>query len=370
MILRILSYISKYSENNLRYSLVKGDLYVDWSKINKNTENNKRLALENSDDVDYTDINKKIFIAPVKIKMKYRYLITQDLINHFSDDVVKIQLGFKVSPENTEDESYNNIQATLYKDNDSGTVVFSKDYLKPFIKYNYENRSVLNLHVYNIDKTKFKAGQVLEIEFERTCGYYYLFNTFKKEILVHLFVNGDYEGFKEASNGLRYNKYYETYLDELSSVWNINENKIYDDTNFADITYSTPKAYLFTSDKKFITADEDASGIEAENVTTDVTSGTIIDNYTPANGKANTRYLTTEGYIIDVLKDTLDMDYYTGEIVRNYSEKMYLYTPLTVDLFRQNVYLNLKYPSLNFKVLRNVVPRLNNVKFKNAIDLY
>ena len=102
----------------------------------------------------------------------------------------------------------------------------------------------------------------------------------------------------------------------------------------------------------------------------DVTSGTIIDNYTPANGKANTRYLTTEGYIIDVLKDTLDMDYYTGEIVRNYSEKMYLYTPLTVDLFRQNVYLNLKYPSLNFKVLRNVVPRLNNVKFKNAIDLY
>lgn len=363
-------YISKYSENNLRYSLVKGDLYVDWSKINQNTENNKRLALENSDDVDYSDINKKIFIAPVKIKMKYRYLITQDLINHFSDDVVKIQLGFKVSPENTEDESYNNIQATLYKDNDSGTVVFSKDYLKPFIKYNYENRSVLNLHVYNIDKTKFKAGQVLEIEFERTCGYYYLFNTFKKEILVHLFVNGDYEGFKEASNGLRYNKYYETYLDELSSVWNINENKIYDDTNFADITYSTPKAYLFTSDKKFITADEDASGIEAENVTTDVTSGTIIDNYTPANGKANTRYLTTEGYIIDVLKDTLDMDYYTGEIVRNYSEKMYLYTPLTVDLFRQNVYLNLKYPSLNFKVLRNVVPRLNNVKFKNAIDLY
>ena len=134
--------------------------------------------------------------------------------------------------------------------------------------------------VYHIDKTKFKAGQVLEIEFERTCGYYYLFNTFKKEILVHLFVNGDYEGFKEASNGLRYNKYYETYLDELSSVWNINENKIYDDTNFADITYSTPKAYLFTSDKKFITADEDASGIEAENVTTDVTSGTIIDNYT------------------------------------------------------------------------------------------
>ena len=153
----------------------------------------------------------------------------------------------------------------------AGKIVYdTHQYLKPFIKYNYENRSVLNLHVYNIDKTKFKAGQVLEIEFERTCGYYYLFNTFKKEILVHLFVNGDYEGFKEASNGLRYNKYYETYLDELSSVWNINENKIYDDTNFADITYSTPKAYLFTSDKKFITADEDASGIEAENVTTDV----------------------------------------------------------------------------------------------------
>ena len=364
-------YISKYSkEKSLRFSLVTGDLFVDWSKINQNTQQNKQLSLENSDNIDYTDINKKIFVAPVKIKMKYRYLVTQDFINSFSDDVVKIKLGFKLAPDNTKDESFNNIQCTLYKDNDSGIEILSKEQLKPFIQYNFSDRTLLNLSVYNIDQSKFKPGEILEVEFERTCGYYYLFNTFKKEILVHLFVNGEYEGFKDAANGMRSNKYYDTYLEELSSVWNINENKIYDDTNFVDITYSTPKAYLYTSDKKFITADENETAMEAENISSNISTGTIIDNYSPANGKANTRFITTEGYLIDVLKDTLDMDYYTGEMVRNYSEKMYLYTPLTVDLFRQNVYLNLKYPSLNFKVLRNIVPRLNNVKFKNAIDLY
>ena len=68
--------------------------------------------------------------------------------------------------------------------------------------------------------------------------------------------------------------------------------------------------------------------------------------------------------------DVSDVDYYTGEVVRDYNESMYEYTPLTVDMFRQNVYLNVKYPSLNFKVLRNVIPRLNNVKFKNSTETY
>ena len=97
---------------------------------------------------------------------------------------------------------------------------------------------------------------------------------------------------------------------------------------------------------------------------------TILDSYIPINGKSNLRYITTEGYVIDTLEDVSDVDYYTGEVVRDYNESMYEYTPLTVDMFRQNVYMNVKYPSLNFKVLRNVIPRLNNVKFKNSTETY
>jgi hypothetical protein len=77
--------------------------------------------------------------------------------------------------------------------------------------------------------------------------------------------------------------------------------------------------------------------------------------------------LTSEGYLVD---GNDDLDTYTGPIIREYNENMYLFTPLTVDLFKQNVYMNVKYPSENFKVHRNVIPRLNNVKFKNAVELY
>lgn len=374
-------YIEKYSDvNALRFSLVDGDLFVDWSKIKETTEKNKELYLKNTNNVDYTDLNIKMFVAPVKVKMKYRYLITQDFINNYNNsEIVDIQLGFNIARDNTKDESYNNIEAVIYKNNDSDEVVYSKEQMKEVIKFNYDDRSKLRLltklHLdYVLDKdnlpiiSESNVNNVLEVTFTRTCGYYYLFNTFKKEILIHLFVNGDCEGFETSILGMKSNKYYDAHLEEMASVYEKNETQIYDDTSYVGITYSNPISYLYTSDKKYITTDESKG--EEMSIETKETTNTLLDDYITVNGTSDKRYITTEGYLVDTLEDVSDVDYYTGEVVRNYSKDMYEYSPLTFDLFRQNVYLNVKYPSSNFKVLRNVIPRLNNVKFKNAVELY
>ena len=250
------------------------------------------------------------------------------------------------------------------------------------------------------------TGRLVEVEFTRTCGYYYLFNTFKKEILVHLFVNGSFEGFKIAKNGMLENDYYDHYLDKLNETWLKNESEYTDDDMYVDITYSTPRSYLYSSDRRGIefleptgkelekekhlfnygglATQEDRHQIELPSSTNDDVKDLFNQGY-DADTILNTlpniasdyddreeensigHCLTTEGYLVDG-KD--DLDTYTGPIVREYNENMYLFTPLTVDLFKQNVYMNVKYPSENFKVQRNVITRLNNVKFKNAVELY
>ena len=76
-------------------------------------------------------------------------------------------------------------------------------------------------------------------------------------------------------------------------------------------------------------------------------------------------YLTTEGYLVDD-----DEDIYSGPKVREYNEAMYLYSPLTTDMFKRNVLLNIKYNSLNFKLRQNVIPRLRKVEFINGTSEY
>lgn len=371
-------YVGKYGdENALRFSLVTGDLYTDWSTILTNTANNKILQSTDSEN-DYSDISTKMFIAPIKIKMKYRYLLTQELKDFFdTHEYADIQLGFRIAPDNTIDESYNGVKCRVCAVNASGQydTVVANDVLVNGSAYetNYEDRSKLKIKSNLITN---QVGKILEIEFTRTCGYYYLNNTFNKDILIHLFVNGDHEGFKDAANGMRTNTLNENM--ELYNVFNANETTIYDNINYIDVTYSNPRAYLYTSDKKYITTTEEDGGameIDEEteipaNVVAKINSLLRSENYSTVNGTSDNRYITTEGYLVDTIEDVSDTDYYTGEIIRNYKESDYLYTPLTTDLFRQNVYLNVKYPSTNFKVIKNVVPRLNNVKFKNAVELY
>ena len=369
-------YIGKYGEEGaLRFSLVTGDLFTDWTNIIENTNKNKVLQSTDTEK-DYSDISTKMFVAPVKIRMKYKYLLTQELKDFLdANGYADIQLGFRLAPDNTKDESYDGIKCRILEASGPGQykTLVSVDELSGSYKPNVVDRSKLKL----INDTIVNhIGKILEVEFTRTCGYYYLNNTFNKDILVHLFVNGDHEGFEDAANGMRTNRLNEN--TELYNVFELNETVLNDNINYIDVTYSNPRSYLYTSDKKYITTTEvDGSEMEIsdsedipKNVIEKINSVLKEQNYTTVNGTSNNRYITTEGYLVDTIEDVSDTDYYTGEIIRNYKESDYLYTPLTTDLFRQNVYLNVKYPSPNFKVIKNVVPRLNNVVFKNAVELY
>ena len=74
-------------------------------------------------------------------------------------------------------------------------------------------------------------------------------------------------------------------------------------------------------------------------------------------------YLTTEGYSI-VTEDQLNAS--TGTIVKKISPSTYVNSPLKMDLFRKNRYLNFNYNTKNFAVLKNVIPRLKRVTFSQG----
>lgn len=403
--------INKYEY--LKYSVIHGDLFVDWSRIEKDQMNRMMKMLNDPDTAnDYSDIATKIFVAPVKINMTYKYNCSNKFI---TSNANYIQLGFKLAPENTKDESYNNIKISVYdkyqEDGENTPILtFGKDCSYPLegnFLIDYSNRD--RLIITNNAKSLLKEGYIIEVDFTRTCGYYYLFNSFKKEILVHLFVNGSYEGFSVAKNGMLNNDYYDHYLDKLNETWKKNEKDYTDEDMYVDITYTSPRSYLYTVDKRYLTIVE-PTGTELEKEKHLFNYGDLHTqddgNQSEFPSKSNIKvkelfmqgytadqilemlpdiaedyddraddeeseysighYLTTEGY----LSDGSDLDSYSGPIVREYNENMYIYTPLTIDLFRQNVYMDLKYPSENFRVHRNVIPRLNNVKFKNAVELY
>lgn len=350
----------KYSD--LHYSVITGDLRTDWSRVlesqNKRHENN----LDN-------DSSVKVFVAPIKIDMEYKYYVAEDFINS-SDNY--LQLGFNLAPSNTSDESLENITVNVYESATSDKITLGISKSKFTLNDEHRDRLYLKDDGITLLKNNIKVGNIISVRFERTCGYYYLFNNFKKEILIHLFVNGDFEGFNTASTGMRSNSYYDTYLEQMNSTWKTQEKDLTDDDSFIDVTYSMPRSYLYTSDRMYLVSVE-PTGAELEEEKhlfnydqTGLKNDTEDDRTDPEEENSIGHYLTTEGYLIDETSDRP----YTGPIVRVYNENMYKYTPLNIDLFKQNVYLNLKYPSENFKLHRNVIPRLNNVKFKNANKLF
>lgn len=103
----------------------------------------------------------------------------------------------------------------------------------------------------------------------------------------------------------------------------------YSDGTTSDNTFSDPKSYLSTSDGLYVYT---------------------IDNF----------YLTTEGYVV-LTEDQLDT--YTGTIVKQISTYDYNGSPISMDLFRRDRYLNLNYNSPNFKMVKNALPRLKRVTF-------
>ena len=468
------------------YELLTGDLFTDWSYILADQERRKGMranqAQNNSNETkELSDKSAKIFVAPVKVKMQYMFRLKETI-------PTSLRLGFNLAPDNTKDLSYKNIQVLVYRET-FGSLKYNqypeteKDNY-PLLKKVFADSEIKSLKEYsrsditnaeksridrvisgrksftenfwydessddrtilNIPESEFSENDIVEVRFERTCGYYYLFNGFEKKILVHLFVNGDYSGFERAANGMDYpTGDYDVLPDEVAQAWKKHEKDIHDDTPYIDITYSSPRSYLFTSDRRYLTCVEptgteleaekhymgyNEDGIiseqskqirellkegkdfdeirrehpelyeglpddareyediemyynirnedktvkaEAIQIKNYIDQGMTLEEVEHSHpelfqdlekvGGLMGHYLTTEGYLdIDDSEDK-----YSGPKIREYNEAMYLYTPLTTDLFRYNVYLNLKYNSLNFKVRNNVIPRLNKVRFVNA----
>ena len=78
-----------------------------------------------------------------------------------------------------------------------------------------------------------------------------------------------------------------------------------------------------------------------------------------------TSYITLNGYILDSYTKT---NVYTGAIVKAINKTMYRRSAIKMDLFKTNRNLNLVYKSPNFKVIKNVIPRLRSVTFETIDD--
>ena len=402
----------KYTNKNLNLTLLKGDIFTDWSYINTDQEIRRRLRKGN-------DVNTKMFMAPVKIRMRYSYRLKS------VPEVFK--LGFMLAPDNTRDTSFGNMQVLVFKETDGeyspdaglsdnyhliDSVYSDKeiDSLEQYVRDHPEKqyvsdsrRSFSDSFGYSNDKRTelrvrnaaiFSVGDVVEIRFERTCGYYYLFNNYEKNILIHLFVNNN-DVVRTAAEGLSDTEDYSV-LSEVKPSWKIHEAEILDDLMYNDITGTCPRSYLYTVDRRYLTCIE-PTGTELEtephyfayneNGISSVSSQIrdlvmegktfddpevqtllrrVPDTDRREEGTQNGHYLTTEGYLLTDEDSTT----YTGPKIREYNEAMYLYSPLSRQMFRENVYLNLKYDSLNFKVRNNVIPRLNSVKFIDATVQY
>ena len=238
--------IKNYTSSDLKYSLVTGDLYTDWSRITTDQANRKKLV--GTDDTDYTDQATRMFVAPVKVKMEYYY--SGDSLISRTDNL--IPLGFRIAPDNDNDESYNNFIIQIYNSNNELLKTFkngSSSYqFSEYFNIYWQTRT--DLYFSDEFRQFVRYDYTIKLTFTRTCGYYYLFNGFKKEILVHLFVNGMYEGFSTAKTGMKDNKYYDHYLEKLNSTYKINEQYINDETNYVDITYTQPRSYIYHSTPK------------------------------------------------------------------------------------------------------------------------
>ncbi len=107
----------------------------------------------------------------------------------------------------------------------------------------------------------------------------------------------------------------------------------YSDSGRVRYDYNTPKAYLYSTDGFY-----------------DYT----VDSY----------YLTTEGYSV-ISEDQINAT--TGKIFKKISPSLYTTSPIKMDLFRKNRYLNFNYNSPNFALLKNVMPRLKRVTFAQGV---
>lgn len=316
------------------------DLYVDWSEIREDIKN------------EIPQEEHKLIVAPVMQKQKDFKLLTKDDV-----EKSRIQLKFKVHPDDCtqkedKDFTYNGIKIKITKDNIKDNeereinLACCTD-LNNFVNSFYVDKKDPS-YIHLSSDLNLQPGDEVEVEYNACCGFYYVFNGVKRDILVHLFVDSNESGFKNymygntaLSGSLSY-----LYTDDamymhtggrdaspISEYYLTTEADINQKTKYIETYDTTPRSYLYTSDAMYMHS---------------------ADSY----------YLTTNGYSVE---DPNSVDIYTGSIVREINKLMYSRSPLKADLFFRNRYLNLNYNSNNFALIKNVIPRLLEVKFNEVI---
>jgi len=151
-----------------------------------------------------------------------------------------------------------------------------------------------------------------------------LFNSYKKYIIAQLFVDA-----RLAEN----NNFYD--INESTETESENDSGSESASNYLTV----PKSYLTTTDNSYIHNETPEIDVEY--------------------------YLTTSGFSIKLGEDDADQE--EGNFVKIVSPSLYINSPIKIDLFRKNRYLNFAYESPNFAVLKNIMPRLKRVTFEQGV---
>ena len=347
----------RYIDGNAHYN---ADIFTDWSFIDKD-ESGQKL--------------KPLIIAPIRSHQKFiKELEDIDDIKTFNLPFRIYPDGFVELPEDSEEKYiYSNTKVYIYNKEDE--VIKDR-----FEDSKQQNRLKLGKNV------EVPEGKILEIEHNGFCGFYYLFNSYTKEILIHLFVDNSVSGYRDEALSSNANDpdadykncyfYTETdnYLYSNTQHYFYSEAKLKDVQNYAELANFVPKGGMTYDFARTGSGELDPSIHLTGSSGSYTSSDYSMDNksvsylYTDnpnAYYSNETNYITLNGYTLDSDKKT---NVYTGAIVKAINKIMYRRSAIKMDLFKTNRNLNLVYKSPNFKVIKNVIPRLRSVTFETIDD--
>lgn len=327
-------YIPDYAEHST------ADIFTDWS------------WLQSDKDKGILQKNQSLIIAPIKIKHTFKYTVGENT------EIRVIPIPFRIYPDQystLESSEYTYENVKVYLRDTEKEPIDSQDILEFDENNGWYNNSERPTTIYLGNNVELKETNYVEIIYTGNCGFYYLFNSYTKEILIHLFVDGTVDGYRDEAlaggdvdPGMDNQECYlysidDYYLNTNNDYYLYTEAQLESNQNYVQLadfipksrlTYSaatnSPMAYLYSVDTKYL--------------------------YT-----SDSYYLTTNGYI----QTSDEENSYTGPIVKDINENMYLRSALKADLFLRNRYLDLRYQSPNFQVIRNVIPYLRTVEFKS-----
>lgn len=249
------------------------NLYTDWSEIQNDISNG---TSQNS---------LPVIIAPIRVHQEETVKVTsiyQQVIEFSTLDI------YPKYPEDDEPD-YSNVKITY---NSEELILNDQNFgYEIGVDGEYNRIKLLGISP-NIDDE-------VTVSIERHAGKYQLFNSYKKVIIIQLFI--------DATN----------YTEDAA---------VYED-------YDSPKSYLTTIDAFYDFTNDDF-------------------------------YLTTEGYAIT---NESDANVITGPIVRDVTTEFYTQSPIKMSLFKKCRYLNFKYPTSNFLLTKNIIPRLKRVTFLQGV---